>query len=74
MICEHKALTVNQITNNYGGMKMLKIAGMILLVAGFSTFAFGIEPVAPEISLGSAGSGLAVLSGALLMIRARKKK
>jgi len=55
-------------------MKMLKIAGMILLVAGFSTFAFGIEPVAPEISLGSAGSGLAVLSGALLMIRARKKK
>jgi|HubBroStandDraft_5_1064220.scaffolds.fasta_scaffold1227193_1 hypothetical protein len=50
---------------------MLKVTGMILLVVGTSTFAFGA--LVPEIGVGSAGSALALLSGALLVIRGRRK-
>jgi hypothetical protein len=52
---------------------MQKIVGMMLLVAGASTFAMGAFTV-PEISAGSAGSAVALLSGMLLMIRGRRKK
>ncbi len=50
----------------------MKLIGMALLFAGVSSFAFAIYPV-PEVNAGSAGSALALLSGALLMIRGRKK-
>jgi len=50
----------------------MKLIGMLLLFAGVSTFAFAV-PAAPEINAGSAGSALALLSGALLVLRSRKK-
>jgi hypothetical protein len=52
---------------------MQKIVGMMLLIAGASMFAMGAITV-PEISAGSAGSALTLLSGTLLMIRGRRKK
>ena len=50
----------------------MKLTGMFLLLAGMATFAFA-SPAAPEINAGSAGSALALLSGALLVLRSRKK-
>jgi cell division septal protein FtsQ len=52
--------------------KTMKLIGMALLFVGVSSFAFAIYQV-PEVNAGSAGSALALLSGALLMIRGRKK-
>jgi hypothetical protein len=47
---------------------------MLLLISlGSSVFA-GVFVAAPEISPVSAGSALALLSGALLVIRGRRKK
>jgi hypothetical protein len=50
----------------------MKLIGMALLFIGAASFAFAV-PAAPEIGVGSAGSALALLSGALLMLRGRKK-
>jgi len=51
---------------------MMKIAGMTLLCIGISSVAFG-APV-PEIDPASGASALALLSGALLMIRSRRRR
>ena len=51
---------------------MRKVLGMMLLVAGASVIAMG-APSVPEISAGSAGSAVAILSGALLILRGRRK-
>jgi hypothetical protein len=50
---------------------MQKVLGIMLLVIGASAFAMG---AVPEISAGSAGSAVALLSGALLVVRGRRKK
>ena len=50
---------------------MQKIVGMMLLIAGASQFAMA-SPV-PEIGIGSAGSAIALISGAMLVIRGRRK-
>jgi hypothetical protein len=50
---------------------MQRALGMMLLVIGASTFA--MATAVPEISAGSAGSALALLSGALLVIRRHRK-
>jgi hypothetical protein len=55
-----------------GSKKMTKIAGLMLLVIGISGFAFA-SPV-PEISAGAAGNALALLSGAVLVVRGRRRK
>jgi hypothetical protein len=52
---------------------MLKAAGMLLILVGVSGFALADIVTAPEISVGSASSALALLSGAILVIRSRKK-
>lgn len=52
---------------------MNKALGMLLL-ASVSSFAMAGIPVAPEIGAGSAGSAIALVSGALLVIRGRRKK
>ena len=52
---------------------MTRIAGMMLLVIGASGFAQA-HGVVPEISAGSAASMLAVLAGAVLVVRGRRKK
>jgi hypothetical protein len=52
----------------------MRILGMVLLLAGASSFAFaGANPV-PEISAASGVAAVALLSGALLVIRGRRKK
>jgi hypothetical protein len=50
-------------------MKLLGIALMFVAVASFASASISV----PEIDPGSAGSALALLSGALLVIRARRK-
>ena len=51
---------------------MQKTIGMLLLVIGVSGAALAV-PV-PEIDAVSGGSALALLAGALLIIRGRRKK
>lgn len=50
----------------------MKILGMVLLLIGMGSAAFA--NVAPEISPASAGSAIALLSGALLVMRGRRRK
>ena len=50
----------------------MKIVGFMLLMIGVGSAAFGFTAV-PEIGPASAGSALALLSGALLVMRGRKK-
>ena len=52
---------------------MRKVLGMALLLIGASTVVMAF-PSAPEIDPGSGVSALALLSGALMFIRGRKKK
>lgn len=51
---------------------MQKTVGMLLLLIGVSSFALA-SPV-PEIGPGSAGSAIALLSGALLVYRGRSSR
>jgi hypothetical protein len=51
----------------------MKVLGIALLFVGISGLALAITG-APEIDPGSAGSAVALLAGALLMIRGRRKK
>ena len=53
---------------------MTKTIGMLLLLAGAAASLFGQTQPVPEIDPGSAGSALALLSGALLVIRGRRKQ
>ncbi len=52
---------------------MLKFAGMLLILVGVSSFALADITVAPEINAGSASSAVALISGAILVFRGRKK-
>jgi hypothetical protein len=52
---------------------MMKIAGTILLLVGMSGFAFAGTGV-PEIDPATGVSALALLSGGLLVIRARQRR
>lgn len=52
---------------------MMKIAGMMLLMAGLAGFAVADSVIVPEISAGSAGSAMALLSGIMLVIRGRRR-
>jgi uncharacterized membrane protein HdeD (DUF308 family) len=52
----------------------MKFTGIVLLLLGLSTFAFAGHPSAPEISPASGVGALALISGALLVIRGRRKK
>ena len=49
---------------------MLKSLGLSLLLVGTAAFAFG---AVPEIGVGSAGSAIALLSGAVLIFRGSRK-
>lgn len=51
----------------------MKTLGIALIFLAVSNFATATAIYAPEIDPGSAGSALALLSGALLVIRGRKK-
>lgn len=52
---------------------MIKLLGMALMFGAVASFANATQTYAPEIDPGSAGSALALLSGALLVIRGRRK-
>jgi hypothetical protein len=53
----------------------MKFAGMVLLLVGFSSFAMaGLAVAAPEISPASGAAALTLVSGALLVIRGRRKR
>jgi hypothetical protein len=52
----------------------MKIIGVMLLVVGMSGAAMGIPTGVPEIDAGSAVNGLLLFSGALLVIKSRRKK
>ena len=52
----------------------MKSVGMVLLLVGFSSLAFAGEPVAPEISAATGVAALTLVSGALLVIRGRRKR
>ena len=53
---------------------MSKFLGFSLLLAGAASFAFAGTVVAPEIDGASAASAIVLLSGGLLVLRARRKK
>jgi len=52
----------------------MKSVGMVLLLVSLSSLAFAGGVAVPEISPASGGAALALLSGALLVIRGRRKK
>ncbi len=51
---------------------MTKVLGMMLMLAGMAVFAMATPP-SPEVGVGSAGSAIALVSGALLVVRGRRK-
>ena len=51
--------------------QMQKVLGMMILIAGASQLA--MASAVPEIGVGSAGSAIALISGAMLVIRGRRK-
>jgi hypothetical protein len=52
---------------------MVKLLGSMLLLIGMGSAAFA-QVAAPEISPASAGSAIALISGAVLVMRGRRKK
>jgi hypothetical protein len=52
----------------------MKTLGMILLLVSVSSLAFAGPVAAPEISPASGTGALALLSGAILVIRGQRKK
>jgi LPXTG-motif cell wall-anchored protein len=52
----------------------MKFVGIALLLVGLSSAVMAGTPTAPEISPASAAAALALLSGAVLVIRGRRKK
>jgi hypothetical protein len=53
---------------------VMKFAGMVLLFVGISSLATASVNPVPEISPASGMAALALVSGALLVVRGRRKK
>ena len=51
----------------------MKVFGLVLLLVGMTGILAAQQP-APEIDLGSAGSAIALLSGALVVLKSRRAK
>ena len=54
--------------------KTQKVLGILLLIAGASTYAMAVPTSTPEIAAASAGSAVALVSGIVLMYRGRRRK
>jgi LPXTG-motif cell wall-anchored protein len=52
----------------------MKIVGMIVALLGVTSSAFALSVPVPEIDGNSAVAAIALLSGGLLVVRARRKK
>ena len=65
----------NAVTVPKRGNEFMKALGMIIMLAGLGGLlsADSMDRQAPEIDPGSAGSAIALLSGALLVFKSRKK-
>ena len=57
-----------------GDLFGMRIAGMVLLLMGLSGLAFAGGAIVPEISPATGVGALTLLSGAVLVIRARRRK
>jgi len=53
--------------------KLLRIGGFALVCIGVSSACFGAAVATPEIDPASGGNALAMLAGALLIIRGRRR-
>lgn len=51
----------------------MKMFGQLLLLVGMASAAFGAAQNVPEVDAGTATSAIALVSGAILVLRARKK-
>jgi hypothetical protein len=61
--------------NAIGGLKVQKLIGSLLLLAAMASVALALPSApAPEIDGGSAANAVALLFGAGLMIRGRRKR
>jgi hypothetical protein len=56
------------------GGKLTKFIGLSVLLVSVASFAFAGGPVGPEIDASSGVAALGLLSGGLLVLRARRKK
>ena len=52
---------------------MTKLAGLMLLIAGSAGFAFAGVIASPEIDASAGAAAITLLSGGLLVLRARRK-
>ena len=52
----------------------MKILGIAMLLVGMASILSAGTPTTPEISPGSAGSAIALLSGTLLVLKSRRKQ
>jgi hypothetical protein len=52
----------------------MKGIGLLLILAGSAAFALATGPVVPEIDGSSAAAAVALVSGAMLVIRGRRKR
>lgn len=52
----------------------MKLVGMMIVLLGVSTSAFGLSVPVPEIDGSSAVAAVALISGGMLVLRARRKK
>ena len=55
-------------------MNMMRVFGSLLVLAGMGMNAMATTVGVPEIDGGFAASGLAILAGGILIVRARHKK
>ena len=53
---------------------MMKLIGAVLLVMGMGSIASALTPVVPEIGPASAGTAIALIAGAVLVMRGRRKR
>ena len=61
-------------SNFFGGMYLMKTAGMALILMGLSSVVFAGVIQVPEISPAPGVGALALLSGAVLVIRGRRRQ
>ena len=52
----------------------MRILGMAIMIASVASFAFATGDAVPEIDGSSAASAVGLLTGALLVLRSRRKK
>jgi hypothetical protein len=65
---------IKKYSKSFQGGKLVKAIGMFMIVVGAAGFAMASVTPVPEIDSASAASAVALLSGALLVMRGRLRK